>query len=534
MTSPQATRKTAGVLLVAAIAAAALASTADTAWATPTPSPSPEILPSPPQVNIGFGDWIIKQINGWFANLVASAIKPLLDALAETLLITPDVSASGRVLDLWKVTAAMADSAFVLLATIGAITAMGHQSVQTRYAVKEVLPRLAMAILASNTSFLICGKIIEVGNALSKGLLGQDFDDKRAAAQIRMLILPPSDFQIFYTLLALVAIILVILLLISFVMRSALVLLLVVAAPLALACHALPHTDGLARFWWRAFTGLLVIQVAQSLTLVLAVRIFFNQDGRFLLGLAPTGQLVNLVLALCLLIILVRIPSWISRRIFIQNSSSTITRIIKYAVLSKLTMPVRKAMHLGRGGSGGGKRRVGKAATRALAGKVIAGTVGGPAGTAAATALTAVSAARGGPGPAKHAPTWARRPVRASNWQPAPIKHAPTGPAIQGRYQPTPSPKPPVLPNTPVYGYPRTTYYANGPAGLGQMMALRNRNVSSPSQAIEPPKGQRPVRPIVPPNAPIPGQVEWPENRGRTTPTPPRRRPRKPRGGGSQ
>ncbi|MFI7639252.1 conjugal transfer protein TrbL family protein [Nonomuraea sp. NPDC049400] len=510
----------------------ALAGAADTAWANPTPSPSPEPLPSPPQVNFGFSDWIIKQINGWFANLAASAIKPLLDALAVTLLATPDVSDSGRVLDLWKATAAMADSALVLLATIGAMTAMAHQSVQTRYAVKEVLPRLALAILASNTSFLICGKIIQVGNALSKALLGQDFDAERAAAQIRMLILPPGNMQIFYTLLELVAIILLILLLISFVMRSALVLLLVVAAPLALACHALPHTDGLARFWWRVFTGLLVIQVAQSLTLVLAVRIFFNQDGRFLLGVAPSGQLVNLILAICLLIILVRIPSWISRRILVQTSGSTITRIIKYAVMSKLTMPVLKAMHLGKGGSGG-KSRIGKAATRALAGKVVAGTIGGPAGTAAATALTAVSAARGGSGPAKHAPTWARRPVRASNWQAAPIKHAPAGPAIQGRYQPTPSPKPPERPSTPVYGYPRTTYYANGPAGLGQMMTLRNRAESSPSRAIEPPKGQRPVPPIVSPNAPIPGQVEWPENRGRT-PTPPRRRPRRPRGGDSQ
>ncbi|TMR96804.1 conjugal transfer protein TrbL family protein [Nonomuraea basaltis] len=351
-------------------------------------------MPSPPQISFGFGDWLIKQINSWFAHLAASAIKPLLDALAVTLLATPDVSSSGRVFDLWKVTAIMADSAFLLLATIGAVIAMGHQTVQTRYAVKEVLPRLAMAMLASNMSFPICGKLIQLANGVSTALLGQDFDAERATTQLRQLILPPSNSQIFYILLELVAIVLLILLLVSFVMRSALVLLLVVAAPLALACHALPHTDGVARFWWRAFTGLLVIQVAQSLKLVVAVRVFFNQDGRFLLGLAPTGQLVNLVLALCLLIILVRIPSWIQRRIFVQGNRSMILRIFKYAVVSKLTMPVLKAMHLGKGGSGGGKGRVGKAATRAVAGKVIAGTIGGPAGTAAATTAVAVRGAQ--------------------------------------------------------------------------------------------------------------------------------------------
>ncbi|MEV0613466.1 hypothetical protein AB0I81_09080 [Nonomuraea sp. NPDC050404] len=156
----------------------------------------------------------------------------------------------------------------------------------------------------------------------------------------------------------------------------------------------------MAWFWWRAFGGLLVIQVAQSLTLVLAVRIFFCQDGRFLIGVAPSGQLVNLILALCLLIILVRIPSWISRRIFIQGGQgSTLTRIVKYAVISKLTTPVRRAMHLRGGGGSGGRGRgrggVGRTATRAVAGRVVATAVGGPAGTATATALTAGSSARG-------------------------------------------------------------------------------------------------------------------------------------------
>ncbi|MFI7114498.1 conjugal transfer protein TrbL family protein [Nonomuraea sp. NPDC050227] len=515
MTSSAITAATARGLLVAIVATSLIGLSPGIAWAEPTPPSIPGFPSFPSPVSFGIGDWIIKQINGWFAALAASAIKPLLQLLGETLLATPQVSSSDRIFEVWQATAVIANSAFALLATIGAVIAMGHQTVQTRYTVKEVLPRLAMAILVTNASFLICGKLIETANALSTALLGQDFDTKRAAEQIQMLLLVPSSTtQIFYILLILVAIILLVLLLISFVTRTALVLLLVVAAPLALACHALPHTEGVARFWWRAITGLLVIQVAQSLTLVMAVRIFFNQDGRRLLGLTATGQLVNLVLVLCLLIILVRIPGWISRRIFSQGGSrSAVVSIVKYALLSKLTSPVLKAVHL-RGGRSGGS--VGRKAKLAVAGKVVAGAIGGPAGTAAATTLTAVSAARSGQGPAKHAPTWARRPVRAADWEPAPIKHAPTGPAIQGRYKPAPVVKPPVSPTTPVYGYPREVYYSNGPAGLAQMQTLRDRAVSNPRRAVEPPRTQRPVRPIVPPNAPIPGQVEWPENRGRT------------------
>ncbi|MGP4102286.1 conjugal transfer protein TrbL family protein [Nonomuraea sp. KM90] len=426
--SPLAVATVRGVL-IAAVAAAAVTMAASTSWALAEPSAPPE-LPSPPGVTLNFGDWIIKQINSWFASLVAAAMKPALDALAVTLLATPDVAGNERLFDLWTATAAIANSAFVLLATIGAITAMGHQTVQTRYAVKEVLPRLAMAILAANTSFLLCGKAVETVNALSRAVVGEDFDSERAAAQLRQLIFPPGNSQIFYILLDLVAIILLVLLLISFVMRSALVLLLVVAAPLALAFHALPQTDGMARFWWRAFGGLLVIQVAQSLTLILAVRIFFNQDGRFLIGAAPSGQLTNLILALCLLIILVRIPSWISRRIFAQGGrGSTVMRIVKYAVISKLTAPVLRAMHLGRGGSGsGGRGGVGKTATRAVTGKVIATTIGGPAGPAAATALTAASAARGGAGA---------------------VSQGAAPPGAQGRYRPAHTGTPSAQPTMP-------------------------------------------------------------------------------------
>ncbi|MDF5757606.1 conjugal transfer protein TrbL family protein [Spongiactinospora sp. TRM90649] len=441
-----------------------------TANATPAPTPTPE-PPLPPDgggFGFGIGDLINNQINAWFTNLVALAIKPLLELLAVTLLATPDVVGNERAFDLWKATVVIADSGFVVLATIGAIAAMGHETVQTRYAVKEVLPRLLVTVLAVNASFTVCGKAIELANALSRALLGQDFDGMRAVATLRLLIITGGQQAIFYILLTLVAVILLIVLLIAYVMRAALVLLLVVAAPLALACLALPYTDGLARFWARAFTGLLIAQVAQSLTLILAVRIFFNQDGRLPLGLMPSGQLVNLVLVLCLLIILVRIPGWVSRRIFAQTGGrgSTITRIVKYAVAYKLTSPILNALHLGRGGRGGGRGGKGNATRTATRSATVAmpAIAAGPAGTAATYAATRLTGpgghtARATSGPSRQSPTAGRRPRTAS---PNPGAHPSGSPG-------------PIKPTTPVYGYPRETYYANGPAGLAQMYYLRTR-----------------------------------------------------------
>ncbi|GAA2653487.1 conjugal transfer protein TrbL family protein [Nonomuraea recticatena] len=491
-------------------------------------------------MNVGIGGWITGQINAWFANLVGLAMKPLLELLASTLLSTPSVATQDRVQDLWQATAAIANGAFALLVVLAGILVMGHESVQTRHAFKEIAPRLAVAFGAANFSFFLATQLIDLANGVSTALLGQGFDAKRATTAIRFMIVPPANSEIFYILLALVAVVLLVLLLITFVFRVAMTTLLVIAAPLALACLALPQTDGLTRLWWRAFSGLLLIQVAQSLTLVTAVRIFFNQDGRETAGLHPVGQLYNLLLALCLLVILVRIPGWISRAVFLPGRGSTIGRILKYAVTYKLTAPVLRALNLGRGGRGGGKPATTGAAPstalKSVAGKVLPALAGGPAGTAAATALTgaasagtAAAAAMGGPGPAKHAPVGARRPVRAEDWEPAPVKHAPTAPAIAGKYKPTPRPQSPTPATTPVYGRPRENFYAAGPAGLGQMQSLR---AASQRRAIDPPPPSRPAaRPIVAPNAPIPGTPEWPESSGTPKKTPPRRRTRRPRGG---
>lgn len=499
---------------------------------TPTPTPSPGQLPwlPPPStgVSVGIGDWITGQINAWFANLVSLAVKPLLELLASTLLSTPSVATQDRVQDLWQATATIANGAFVLLVVLAGILVMGHETVQTRYAFKEVAPRLVVAFCAANFSFFLTTQLIDLANGVSTALLGQGFDARRATTAIRFMIVPPDKSEIFYILLALVAVVLLVLLLITFVFRVAMTALLVIAAPLALACLALPQTDGLTRLWWRAFTGLLLIQVAQSLTLVTAVRIFFNQDGRESAGLHPVGQLYNLLLALCLLVILVRIPGWISRAVFLPGRGSTIGRILKYAVTYKLTSPVLRALHLGRGGGRAAATGVAKpAALKTVVGKVLPALAAGPAGTAAtsaASAGTAAAAAIGGPGPAKHAPVGARRPVRAQDWEPAPVKHAPSGPAITGRYTPAPRPQGPTPATTPVYGRPRENFYAAGPAGLGQMQHLR---AASQRRPIDPPT---PSRPIVAPNAPIPGTPERPENPGAPK-TPPRRRTRKPRGG---
>ncbi|GAA4100746.1 hypothetical protein GCM10022214_77710 [Actinomadura miaoliensis] len=220
---------------------------------------------------------------------------------------------------LWTGSLVVANSCFVLLVLVGGLTLMGRQTLQTSYTVKDIAPRLVVGMVASNTSLLLIGQSIEFANALSAALLGQGVDPQQAADQLQKIVLHalnPSDVGIFIVLVTIWAVLLGVILMLIYVVRVMLTILLIAAAPLALACHALPQTEGLAKLWWRCFFGVLAIQVAQALVFITAMRVVFTTDMVTILGWRTPGDHVDLWIAICLLYVLVRIPSWISRMVW--------------------------------------------------------------------------------------------------------------------------------------------------------------------------------------------------------------------------
>ena len=256
-------------------------------------------------------------IDSWFRDLVTSALDPILTLLGHTLLATPNVTAQSRVGELWRMTEGIADAFLVLFVLVGGAIVMGHETIQTRTAMKDVLPRIVVAAVAVNASLSLAGLAISTADSLSQAVLGQGVDPSQAAVVLRQLVLGSlADGGIFVVLLGGVVAVLAIILLATYIVRLALVILLVVAAPICLVCHALPQTEGLARLWWRAFAGTLAVQVAQSLVLVTALRVFLASGGPANLGIASTGGLVDLLVSACLCWVLVKIPGWVSRVVF--------------------------------------------------------------------------------------------------------------------------------------------------------------------------------------------------------------------------
>ena len=279
---------------------------------------------------------IKKAIDDWFRHLVTDALNPALELVGQTLLSTPQVVSAGRVGQLWAYSLGIADALLVLLIVIAGALVMGHETVQSRYALKDALPRLAFAAIVANASLALSGQLIGIANAFSFGFLAGGVDPTQASASLKQFIVGAvASGGIFLIFLGLACAVVAVILLVLYIVRAALIVVLVCAAPLMLIAHALPQTEGLARLWWRGMTAALGVQVAQAFLLATAVRVFFSSEGHSALGLSVTGSLIDLLVALCLLWLLVKVPFW-AKELAFSNRPSLAVRAAKTYVLAQV------------------------------------------------------------------------------------------------------------------------------------------------------------------------------------------------------
>jgi hypothetical protein len=278
---------------------------------------------------------IKKAIDDWFRHLVTDALNPALELVGKTLLSTPQVVSSARVGQLWTYSLGIADALLVLLIVIAGALVMGHETVQSRYALKDALPRLAFAAIVANASLALSGQLIGIANAFAFGFLAGG-DATQASASLKQFIVGAvASGGIFLIFLGLACAVVAVILLVLYIVRAALIVVLVCAAPLMLIAHALPQTEGLARLWWRGMTAALGVQVAQAFLLATAVRVFFTSEGHSALGLSVTGSLINLLVALCLLWLLVKVPFW-AKELAFSHRPSLAVRAAKTYVLAQV------------------------------------------------------------------------------------------------------------------------------------------------------------------------------------------------------
>lgn len=306
------------------------------------PLPSPPAATQGEEVDAGkashpgffdVGGKIEQAINDWFAGLVKDALNPAMLLVGRTLLSTPQIASEAEVRSYWQLSLGIADALLVLIVMAAGAILMHHETLQTSYALKDFLPRLVIAGVAANASLAISGQMVALGNVLSTGLLGGGVNPEQAGHTLELLVLHAiADGGIFLVLLGLACAVLAVAVLILYIVRAALIVLLVCAAPLMLIAHGLPQSEGMARFWWRAMLAALGVQAAQALTLAATVHVFFA-SGKSVLGVGAGGSLVDLLLVLCLFWVLLRIPFWAKELAFSSRFSSPSARMAKTYVV---------------------------------------------------------------------------------------------------------------------------------------------------------------------------------------------------------
>jgi hypothetical protein len=254
---------------------------------------------------------VTNAITSFFRDLVTAALNPLLDLLSTSLLSTPSPESLPRVGELWNQSWQILLACYALLVMVAGVLLMAYESLQARYSIKEIAPRLVVGFLAGALNLFLATKAITLANALVTAVVGSGLDAVSVGETMKNMILAPlSGGEIFIVLLGVFLVVALVVLLLTYLVRVALTIILIAGGPLAMMCHALPQTEGIAYWWWRAFGGCLAIQLTQGLALITGLRVFLAPGSFTPLG-ATRSALVTLLVALALLYILIKIPFWI-------------------------------------------------------------------------------------------------------------------------------------------------------------------------------------------------------------------------------
>ncbi|MFB4285893.1 hypothetical protein ACBJ59_62320 [Nonomuraea sp. MTCD27] len=461
---------------------------------TPPPHPHPSTGPTapasePPPATVppphggaeecgwlDFGCKINRALNGWFGSIVTEAIQPAFQTMGTLLLSAPPPDMVQRVQELSAHVRMAANALLALFVLAGGVIVMAYGSVQTSTTAAEVAPRVLVAAITLNFSLTLCQHAIELANGLVAALLGDGVDARRAGDLIANKLANPvgqlAAPHMFFIWMVAIAVVMGLILAFIAVVRIALLLFLMIAAPLALLCHALPQTEHIARLWWRAFTGVLVMQVLQALVLILAFKVYFTDatdafttgpDQLVLAAMKPiVMRAIDTLVLIGLLFLLIKIPGWVARSVWQPAQPQLLTRLVKGLIVYKTMGLARTALVR----NGRAARAAKSASSRRRR------PPGGPdAGRRAARP-------RGGPPGAR--PTG--RPTNTGGT--APVNNTPNPPGQRGHQQ---LQLPLNLPPTPTTGARRT-----GPAaGQGRQLALPFPVTRVPRPPTQPPPAVR-------------------------------------------
>ncbi|MGC5054856.1 hypothetical protein ACLQ2S_25800 [Micromonospora sp. DT48] len=472
---------------------------------------------------------VLDRVLEWIAARVADVIDALWRLLSWAFLVVPDVTALPQVQTISTRALFIANTCYVVAIVACGVVVMGRDSVQARYGVAELAPRLLIGVIGANFAMPMCRELIALGNALIQALIGESVTTDGSLDQLRRTIVDaltnPAN-ALLTLVIGVVIAVLAAMIMVGWVLRLGLLVILAGLAPAALSCHATPWTEPAAKLWWRAFLGVFATVGGQGIALHAGLTVFVSPTANLpALGLPndPTGTL-NLFIVCCLLLAVTRIPGLVRRYVTGGQSRNVVGAFVRVAVVQQLGRALTGGLWGGAGRAAAGAavgrtRRAGNLAARS-GGVPLPQPAGVPTGagpgpvarrpprTAAASTSAQPPQARPGVGvrgvPSGRTPATAM-PQRMPRWRRWwaytesgtgwPSGASPSASRTGRSVESVPGPRvPPVLsavpesartasgtgwPSVPIYG-PRTT---RGSAGARAAATARSRPRPSPRPA---------------------------------------------------
>jgi hypothetical protein len=269
-------------------------------------------------------DWLMDGLVSWLAEKVVDLLSGLLALLTSTLFASPDVTVLPQVTSIAGKSALVVDSCFVLAIIAVGIATMTGDSVQMRYGIKELIPRLVVGFVLSAFSVPLTGQLITIANALTVSMSGTTAPTTETVDFVKARISAALDDDGSALLIAIIGLLIVVLMAMligSWFVRVGVLLVLAGIAPVALACYATPWTQGVADLWWRSLGGCLATPALQAVAFTTGIDMVINPDSNLPIVLGVKGSdTFNLVLVVVMLWLTIKIPSLVGRYVARKGS----------------------------------------------------------------------------------------------------------------------------------------------------------------------------------------------------------------------
>lgn len=309
------------------------------------------------------GGWLVdKLIAGvldWFAKTILGALNAVWDLLSATVFVSPDVTVLPQVTEFASTSLGIVNVCYVLAFLWVAILVMGRDTIQATHGPGELVPRLIIGLVAANFAIPLCSTLIGLANALTTALTSQNITAPGSMQHLRTTTATalggqsgasPAGFLLL--LIGLLIAVLVAMLVVQWIIRLGVLVVAVGIAPIALALHGTPQTEGAAKLWWRTILGTLGTVVMQAVALHTTLSIFLNPNTNLtVLGLpGGPGAVMNLLIVVCLLWGLLKIPA-LMRRYITQTRPATMGMILRVVLVQQISRGLSRALSAGRGGA---------------------------------------------------------------------------------------------------------------------------------------------------------------------------------------